>query len=143
EKFKVNEFKIYESEYWNWSLRPNQSTLGSGILSLKRECNTFSALKLEEFSDLHNIIKIIESSLEKTFKYDIMNYLMLMMIDKQVHYHVIPRYKQEINYNNKKWQDKGWPEFPILQGIIADNEEACLIINAIKNNIDIEGRLKE
>ena len=63
EKFKVNEYKIYESEHWIWSLRPHQATIGAGILSLKRECLTFSGLNPKEFTDLYSIIKVIESTL--------------------------------------------------------------------------------
>jgi diadenosine tetraphosphate (Ap4A) HIT family hydrolase len=64
EKFKVNKYKIYHSEYWIWSLRPHQATLGAGILSLKRECSVFSKLKEEEYTDLDKIIKVIEPALK-------------------------------------------------------------------------------
>lgn len=60
-KFKIKEFTIYKSEYWIWSLRPVQATLGSGILSLKRECSTFSGMTQEEFSDLNNIIIVLRN----------------------------------------------------------------------------------
>src|SRR5690554_6165870 len=96
EKYRVNNYKIYESEHWVWSLRPHQATIGAGVLSLKRECKAFSELTTEEFVDLENIVKIIESSLKTTFKYDVINYLMLMMFDKQVHYHIFPRYENSI-----------------------------------------------
>src|SRR5690554_6450742 len=93
-KFRVNEFKIYETDFWIWSLRPHQTTIGSGILSLKRECSTFKELNQEEFCDLKNIVKVVENNLEDIFNYDVINYLMLMMFDKHVHYHIIPRYKE-------------------------------------------------
>lgn len=91
--------KTYETEHWVWSLRPIQTTIGSGILSLKRECPVFSELNQEEFSDLNSSIKIIEKTLKKTFNYDILNYLMIMMVDKQVHYHIILRYEETINFD--------------------------------------------
>ncbi len=81
-KFKTEELLISESKYWIWSLRPVQATLGAGVLSLKRECPEFSELNQEEFCDLKNIIKVIEKTLKITFNYDVMNYLMLMMVDK-------------------------------------------------------------
>lgn len=115
-KFKIEELIIYETEYWLWSLRPVQSTLGSGILSLKRECLTFGELNQQEFTDLYNVIKVIERTLKKTFNYDIMNYLMLMMVDKQVHYHVIPRYERTIDFAETSWVDSGWPGVPNLAG---------------------------
>ena len=130
-KFKVNEHKIYETEYWIWSLRPVQATLGAGVLSLKRECPVLSELNQEEFSDLNNIIKIIEITLKRTFNYDIMNYLMLMMVDKQVHYHVIPRYEETTNFAGIEWKDSGWPGVPYLFG----DEMDIKVLNEIQNKI--------
>lgn len=137
EKFRVEQLKLYESDYWVWSLRPVQVTLGSGILSLKRECTTLGELKKEEFADLADIIKVIEKTLRKSFNYDIMNYLMLMMVDKQVHYHVIPRYEKTINFEGHSWSDAGWPGVPDLSG---ESLEVVLlenIANKIRQNMTV------
>ena len=134
-KFKVDELKIFETEYWVWSLRPNQATLGSGVLSLKRECPLFSKVNQNEFNDLNNIIKVIENTLKDTFNYNIMNYLMLMMVDKQVHYHVIPRYERTIDFAGTSWKDSGWPGVPNLAGNELDMHELHEIQNAIKENL--------
>jgi diadenosine tetraphosphate (Ap4A) HIT family hydrolase len=133
-KFKTEELLIYESKCWIWSLRPVQATLGAGVLSLKRECAVLSELTQEEFSDLNNIIKVIEKTLKQTFNYDIMNYLMLMMVDKQVHYHVIPRYERTIDFAGTSWKDSGWPGVPNLAGN-EDIRELHEIQNAIKENL--------
>lgn len=135
EKFKVVEYKIYESKYWIWSLRPHQATLGSGILSLKRECIVFSELNPEEYADLNDIIKVIEPTIKKAFSYDALNYLMLMMFDKHVHYHVIPRYEKKILFNEKEWTDDSWPAVPALMGDIILAVEAKVIIGEIKDSI--------
>ena len=135
EKFKVNEYKIYESEHWIWSLRPHQATLGAGILSLKRECPAFSELKPDEYADLNNIIKVIEPALTKAFNYDVINYLMLMMFDKHVHYHIFPRFKEPVMLIDKGWKDENWPAIPSLMGDTISDKEAIEIIEAIKKNI--------
>jgi len=134
-KFKVDELKIYETDYWIWSLRPGQATIGSGVLSLKRECQDFDKLKPAEFSDLNNIIKVIEPTLRKSFNYDKINYLMLMMVDDQIHYHIIPRYEKEIEMFDKKWIDKGWPKLPVLSVEESNLEELNKIKNYIKENL--------
>ncbi len=134
-KFKTEELMIYETEHWIWSLRPVQATLGAGVLSLKRECPVFSELNQEEFSDLNNIIKVIEKTLKQTFNYDIMNYLMLMMMDKQVHYHIIPRYERTIDFAGTSWKDSGWPGVPNLAGNELDMYELHEIQNVIKENL--------
>lgn len=135
EKFKVYEYKIYDSEYWIWSLRPHQATLGAGVLSLKRECHAFSELKNEEYSDLSNIIRVIESTLKTSFKYDVINYLMLMMFDKQVHYHIFPRYEKPIEIMEKTWNDENWPAIPPLKGEPLTDTEADVMIKEIRKNI--------
>lgn len=137
-KFKLQELKIYETKYWIWSLRPHQATLGSGILSLKRECTMFGELKPEEYSDLGNIIKVIEATLKGSFNYDIINYLMLMMVDKQVHYHVIPRYEKEVIQFEKTWIDSSWPGVPNLAGDTLESKELYKICAYIQKKLKCE-----
>lgn len=134
-KFKVDELKIYETKYWVWSLRPHQSTIGSGILSLKRLCSTFGELTVEEFSDLNNIIKVIEPVLKKTFNYDVLNYLMLMMVDKHVHYHILPRYENPKTIVGKLWVDENWPAVPPLTGEVLSEKELDEIKKMIMEKI--------
>lgn len=114
EKFKLKKLTIYKTKHWIWSLRPEQPTIGSSILSLKRESFSMSNLTDEELLDYKKIVKVVEGALSKAFNYDKINYLMLMMVDKQVHYHVIPRYHKEISFNEETWKDYGWPSLPNL-----------------------------
>lgn len=137
-KFKIEKYKIYENKFWIWSLRPASPTIGSSILSLKRECERFSNLTKEEFIGLEEIVKIIEMSLKDTFNYDVLNYLMLMMFDKQVHFHVFPRYKNSIFYNEEEWVDYDWPKIPDLMGDEIKDELAKKIIKSIKKHIKKE-----
>lgn len=136
-KFKIEDLLIYETDYWIWSLRPVQATLGAGILSLKRECATFGELVSKEFADLNNIIKVIEPTLKNTFNYDIMNYLMLMMVDKQVHYHVIPRYENQVEFLGEEWKDTAWPGVPNLAGETLEINKLVDICSYIKTNLNI------
>ena len=41
------------------------------------------------------VTRHIEGVLGRTFNYDRINYLMLMMVDPDVHFHVIPRYETQ------------------------------------------------
>lgn len=131
-KFKIEELLILETEYWVWSLRPIQSTLGASVLSLKRECDALHAVTQAEFSDLYKIIPLIEKTLKIAFNYDVMNYLMLMMVDKQIHYHVIPRYSVDKIFEENTWIDTGWPTQPILNF----NEDVALeTLHAVKEHL--------
>lgn len=134
-KFKVKEYKIHETEHWIWSLRPHQATLGAGILSLKRECAAFAELEQKEFADLKNIINVIEPTLKRSFKYDVINYLMLMMLDKHVHYHIFPRYKRPVELLGEVWKDESWPAVPQLGGEQLSSEKLREITQFIKSRI--------
>lgn len=136
-KFLVEQYTIYETETWVWSLRPHQATIGSGVLSLKRLCTKFSDLTKEEFTDLNNIIKVIERTLEKAFNYDKINYLMLMMVDNHIHFHVIPRYKDKIFFTGVEWIDEGWPKVPVLSGEQTSKELLDDILKKIKESITL------
>jgi diadenosine tetraphosphate (Ap4A) HIT family hydrolase len=115
-KFRTKKLLIVSNDSWNWSLRPAQATLGTSILSLKRYALHFSDITETEAQDLQKMIKTIESTMKNAFDYNIMNYLMLMMVDHHVHYHVIPRYDNKRECANLSWQDTGWPALPDIIG---------------------------
>ena len=79
-KFMVDDLLIIQTEFWKWSVRPTQCTIGAGILSLKRPAESMADLTVEEGADLIKITKIIESTLKRAFKAEKMNYIMLMMV---------------------------------------------------------------
>lgn len=113
-KFRVAELLVLKSDYWSWSVRPNQPTLGAGILSLNRPALTFSEVTRLEMADLSDMVSAIESKIGAVFKHNIMNYLMLMMVDHHVHYHVIPRYDGSRKFFGLEWLDNGWAGLPVL-----------------------------
>ncbi len=114
EKFRVEELEIARSEHWIWSVRPGQATLGAGVLSLKRFCASMSEATAEEVADLAAITKLIEARLGEAFAPDKMNYLMLMMVDAHLHFHVVPRYAEPRHFGGLEWVDGGWPALPQL-----------------------------
>lgn len=133
EKFKVNDLLIIETDYWRWSVRPIQCTLGAGILSLKRPAETMSELTSEEGADLVAIIKVIESTLKKAFNMEKMNYIMLMMVDLHIHYHVVPRYSKELTFADKCFKDLGWPKPPVLDTEALDVDVLTQIRDYLKS----------
>src|SRR5699024_3148690 len=122
-KFQINKLLITQIGNWIISLRPQQITIGSLVLSLNRSCANFGGLTKEEGKDLIIAFSVIESLLGKTFNPDRINYLALMMVDFQVHYHVIPRYKESIFFKEVKYDDKDWPKPPnILESLELDED---------------------
>jgi diadenosine tetraphosphate (Ap4A) HIT family hydrolase len=113
-KFGAPDTVIHQFQYWSILLRPAQATLGALVLAAHEPARAFSELSQASFTELHQITKQMESALTKAFAYDKLNYLMLMMVDPDVHFHVIPRYAQAKQFNNIEFLDQGWPGPPNL-----------------------------
>jgi diadenosine tetraphosphate (Ap4A) HIT family hydrolase len=132
-KFGYPQNLIRDYEYWCVLLRANQVTLGSLILGAKGNATAFSQLSPQAFSEFGIIIKHLETSLRNFRPWDKINYLMLMMVDPNVHFHVIPRYGQKQNFGGLTFPDKGWPAAPDLASPTAVEEPMRVeLIAAIK-----------
>jgi len=115
QKFGYPQTLIKEFKKWVVVLRPQQVTLGSLILICQDDAKAFSDISPEAFSELPQVIKEIEASLAKAFSYQKINYLMLMMVDPEVHFHVIPRYDAPCTFLQQQFLDHGWPGLPDLK----------------------------
>lgn len=132
-KFGYSSNLIEEYKYWLWLLRPEQITLGSSILITKEHYCNYSDLPKSCFEEFEIVVKNVESVLKSTFDYDRINYLMLMMNDPSVHYHVIPRYNNEKIFIDKSFKDVGFPGVADLSYInITTLQERNEIINELK-----------
>ena len=106
-------------DYENWLLlcRFRQVTLGSLILICKDEVDAFSKISEKSFAEFPEIVREIEKNLKELFGNDKINYLMLMMADPDVHFHIIPRYSRTREFEGVIFKDKGWPDAPALKEI--------------------------
>ena len=104
------------ADYADWVvlLRPSQPTLGSLVLAAKSGATAFSGLPADAFAGLQRAIADIEAALGAAVGYEKINYLMLMMVDPNVHFHVIPRYTGERTACGVTIADAGWPKAPAL-----------------------------
>jgi len=133
-KFRVAELLVLDSGAWSWSVRPGQPTLGAGVLSLNRPALQLSDVSASEMAELAGLIRTLEQTMKAAFDYNIMNYLMLMMVDHHVHYHVIARYDGVRQFAGLEWLDNGWPGLPVLgdnqhggdPGILASIQQALI-----------------
>ena len=123
-KFGYPATLIKELDHWAILLRPAQVTLGSLVLAAKSEATAYGQLSPDAFGEQAGAIASIESSLAKFCQFERINYLMLMMVDPNVHFHVIPRYQQARTWRNLDFPDAGWPGPPKLESAIklADDE---------------------
>jgi len=119
EKFGYPATLVREYEHWLVLLRPAQPTLGSLVLAAKSDVTAFGQLPAEAFGEQALAISTIERSLAAFSSYEKINYLMLMMVDPNVHFHVIPRYQGSRTWEGKAFVDAGWPGPPQLGSSIA------------------------
>ena len=114
QKFGYPQTCVAETPHWAVLLRPRQPTLGSLVLVCKEPAQAFGALSAAAFADLQTVTAGVERLLKHFVAYERINYLMLMMVDPDVHFHVIPRYSQPREYAGLVFADAGWPNPPQL-----------------------------
>jgi diadenosine tetraphosphate (Ap4A) HIT family hydrolase len=114
-KFGYPESLIREYEFWCVLTRPAQATLASLVLAARSEALRFSDVGVGAFTELAIVIRDIETSLKRFRQFDRINYLMLMMVDPHVHFHVLPRYRSTQVFNGIEFCDPGWPAQPDLK----------------------------
>ena len=112
--FGYPESCVREYDHWAVLLRPKQVTLGALILVCKDEARAFGDITPAAFGELATVVSDIEQALKRAFAYDKINYLMLMMVDPDVHFHVIPRYAETPTFAQTSFPDAGWPGPPAL-----------------------------
>ena len=121
-KFGYPATLIAQYKHWVVLLRPAQPTFGSLVLAAKSDVTAFSDLPAEAHAELKIVTTAIECALRSMVDYSKLNYLMLMMVDPHVHFHVIPRYEGERTWSGHTFIDAGWPKTPDLASAIALND---------------------
>lgn len=119
EKFGYPATLVAEFEHWVVLARPAQPTLGSLVLAAKSDVTAFGDLPQEAHAELKQATTAIEAALGKAVSYAKLNYLMLMMVDPNVHFHVIPRYEGAREWQGREFVDVGWPKVPDLGHAVA------------------------
>jgi len=114
EKFGWPATLLAEFDHWVVLLRPAQPTLGSLVLAAKSDVTAFGELPGEAHAELKSVTGAVEAALARFTGYARLNYLMLMMVDPHVHFHVIPRYEGAREWGGTAFPDAGWPAVPQL-----------------------------
>jgi diadenosine tetraphosphate (Ap4A) HIT family hydrolase len=115
EKFGYPESLIRDYRHWSVLLRPAQVTLGALVLGARSDERAFSRLPAAAFAELAAVVSNLEHGLKSFRPYQRINYLMLMMIDPHVHFHVLPRYEAIEEWDGFNFADSGWPGPPDLK----------------------------
>jgi diadenosine tetraphosphate (Ap4A) HIT family hydrolase len=133
-RFGFPETLVAEYAHWVVLLRPEQPTLGSLVLAAKGEATAFSQLTPEAFAELSRVVQDIEGRVCDAVGYAKINYLMLMMVDPHVHFHVIPRYEGERSAAGVTVRDAGWPKAPALgEAVKLSGEQAEALVGWLRS----------
>jgi diadenosine tetraphosphate (Ap4A) HIT family hydrolase len=122
-KFGYPRTQVAETDHWLVLVRPQQPTYGALVLVCKEDATAFSDLSASAFADMKQAVGGIEALLRHTVAFERINYLMLMMVDPDVHLHVLPRYPGERIYAGRPFVDAGWPGLPALASHVALSED--------------------
>lgn len=114
-KFGYPDTLVREFDYWAVLLRPAQVTLGSLVLAAKSDVTAFGQLPPAAYTELARITAEVEATLFAGIGYQQINYLMLMMVDPYVHFHILPRYEGSRTFEEVTISDAGWPGPPDLK----------------------------
>lgn len=135
--FQLDQLTVYKNAGWTWSVRPQQPTLGASVVSLNRFAARLSDMTVEEAADFRDVVVTAETALRQAFGYRKINYLMLMMVDAHLHYHVIPRYDSPQAFQGIDFADAGWPKQPDLGTDNAGGRSDLLaaIAEALRNGL--------
>lgn len=124
---------IAEYEHWVVLLRQAQPTLGALVLAAKSGATAFGDLPAEAHAELKLATAAIEAALTQAVGYAKINYLMLMMVDPHVHFHVLPRYDGERSGAGLTVADAGWPAQPDLgQAVKLDETQIAALTGWLK-----------
>lgn len=132
---KFNKQKNYIFEYQSWLLlyRDKQVTPGSLVLIYsERDEDSLGGVSSQAFSHLPKFINAIEKSIRKIYKAEKFNYLALMMVDPQPHFHIFPRYSKPVKFEGKEYLDMDWPMPVSIQRDLKINSE---VSEAFKKNL--------
>ncbi|MGB3847789.1 HIT family protein [Sphingopyxis sp. YF1] len=124
---------VAEYDHWVVLLRPAQPTLGALVLAAKSDATAFGDLPAEAHAELKVATAAIEAALARAVGYAKINYLMLMMVDPHVHFHVLPRYEGERSAAGLTVADAGWPAQPDLgQAVKLDDAQIAALTRWLK-----------
>jgi len=112
QKFGHPRTLVGEWPHWLVLVRPAQPTLGSLVLVCREPVLRFGAISPGAAAELREVVAAVERALGELLRFDRINYLMLMMVDPDVHFHVLPRYASLRRYAGEEFSDPFWPGPP-------------------------------
>jgi histidine triad (HIT) family protein len=135
-----NEFWVADLEYGSLYLNYNQSFKGRCLYIPFKHYKSLKDIKDLEFISYNKEILLIYRTLVDTFKADLVNIAMLGNKVNHLHWHLIPRYKNDANWGNAPWPNiekkLSLKEIKILKRILSQELSLEIPRNRIKHLIN-------
>ena len=109
-KFGHRQTLVRAYRHWQVLVRPQQVTLGALVLVCTEAAKAFSQISVRAFEELAQVTMDLDMALARVFAPDKLNYLMLMMVDPDVHFHVLPRSAAARAFAGRDMKDTFWPK---------------------------------
>ncbi len=110
---------ITGKDYWQIFLAPSQRYLGTCVIGLKRHCSSLAELEDVEWTEFSRIVREMEFVLDDIFKPVLFNWSCFKNAtfrfknpNPEVHWHLIPRYKYEVEFHGIKFEDPDFGYIP-------------------------------
>jgi diadenosine tetraphosphate (Ap4A) HIT family hydrolase len=108
--------------------------LGSLVLVCREPVRSFADVSPQGFAEMRQVIGLIEATLREVATFERINYLMLMMVDPDVHMHVIPRYQATRSFAGVEFADAGWPGPPMLDAaVLLDGATSAALLARLRD----------
>ena len=111
-RFEYPKALVQEYEHWVVLFRPIQVTPLSCVIAARAEVTSLGALDAAAGAELPRVIRDYEASVGHLLPAEKFNYLALMMVDPNPHFHAIPRYPRPIVVGTHPFTDTAYPKPP-------------------------------
>lgn len=136
-KFNYPMAVVRDYVHWAVLIRPRQVTLGCVIVAEKSSATAFGELSAPALLEFGTVCRELEMTLHESFQYDKINYVALMMVDPNVHFHALPRYSSPRSFAGLEFRDTGWPKHPDMQFA---HDISTEILESLRSHIAAEWR---
>jgi diadenosine tetraphosphate (Ap4A) HIT family hydrolase len=126
---------VKDFDNWVYRISPSQFLLGAGALIHKDHKEGLTSLNESEVIEAFKIIRKIEIALKKSFDPDWFNYLQTNNSVRHLHFHILPRYKQKIEFEGEEFVDKTFKDMPLENNRILPDRIMKRIIKTIQKNL--------
>lgn len=117
-RFNYPDALIREYRHWVVLIRPAQPTPLSCVIAARSEVTSLGALGKDAGAELPEVIRDYEAAVRSVLPAQKFNYLALMMVDPNPHFHAIPRYADTVRLMGVDYRDAAFPKpIDVLAGL--------------------------